>query len=104
MSKGKRSPRSPPLRGEECSLAHIGKLKLSHYRHPPPPAGCSGGHSFVDRRYSRSGQNSSRSANWIWRSGGKGSLMTPAQPAKLLPEKTVLWGNRTFALLGAFDT
>src|SRR5215510_2140191 len=45
----------------------------------------------------RTGQNSSRSANWIWRSGGKVSLMTPAEPAKLLPWKTIIWGNRKFA-------
>ena len=43
------------------------------------------------------GQNSSRSENWIWRSGGKVSLMTPAEPAKLLPWKTIIWGNRKFA-------
>src|SRR6266571_3960209 len=63
----------------------------------PPPAGCSGGHSFVDRRFYSPPQNSNRSANWSWRSGGKVSLMTPAEPAKLLPEKTIIWGNRKFA-------
>ena len=42
-------------------------------------------------------QNSSRSANWIWRSRFAVSRMTPAEPAISLPEKTINSGYLKFA-------
>ena len=42
-------------------------------------------------------QNSSRSANWIWRSRFAVSVMTPAKPLMFVPSKTTGLGTLKFA-------
>src|SRR6266850_5421898 len=86
-----------------CSLAAFGGTVAAVYDRRFFHAAKAGGHRRhrpplqFDHSQRAAPQNSSRSANWIWRSRFAVDGMTPAEPAMSLPEKMINSGYLKFA-------